>query len=66
MVLALLFFLNLFFAHELCRLVSGAHDFKVKLWDISRGDCLKTYTGHTKEVYSVAFSNDGQTLASCS
>jgi WD40 repeat protein len=38
----------------------------VKLWDISTGRCVRTFIGHTREVYSVAFSPDGQTLISSS
>ncbi len=29
-----------------------------------RLNCVRTFIGHTREVYSVAFSLDGQTLAS--
>ncbi|MBW4546458.1 MAG: NACHT domain-containing protein [Symplocastrum torsivum CPER-KK1] len=38
----------------------------VKLWDVSTGSCLKTFTGHTNEVAWVAFSPDGQIVASAS
>jgi WD40 repeat protein len=36
----------------------------VKLWDINTDQCLKTLRGHTDGVSSVAWSRDGQTLAS--
>ncbi len=39
-------------------------DFTVLLWDVETGTQKKTLTGHTSEVHSVAFSPDGQTLAS--
>ncbi len=36
----------------------------IVLWDVSTGQQLATLTGHTGEVYSVAFSSDGGVLAS--
>jgi len=30
----------------------------VKLWDLRKGICLRTFNGHTKEVTSVCFSSD--------
>jgi len=44
-------------------LASGSND-GIKLWDVSTGQCLKTLQEHTSGVQSVAFSPDGQTLAS--
>jgi WD40 repeat protein len=38
----------------------------VKVWELSTGRCVRTFTGHTREVYSVVFSPDGQTLVSSS
>jgi WD40 repeat protein len=34
------------------------------LWDVNTGNCIKTLTGHTNWVWSVAFSPDGKTLVS--
>jgi WD40 repeat protein len=36
------------------------------LWDVNTGNCIKTLTGHTNWVWSVAFSPDGKTLVSSS
>ena len=38
----------------------------IKLWDVKQGKCLKTLQGHASQIWSVAFSPDGQTLASSS
>ncbi|MFB2970819.1 protein kinase [Aerosakkonema sp. BLCC-F183] len=39
-------------------------DNTIKIWDISSGQLKTTLTRHSNPVYSVAFSPDGQTLAS--
>ena len=36
----------------------------MKLWDFRTGECLKTFSGHEQGVMSVAFSNNGRTIAS--
>jgi WD40 repeat protein len=38
----------------------------VKVWDATTGQESLTLKGHTRPVYSVAFSPDGQRLASAS
>jgi WD40 repeat protein/predicted transcriptional regulator len=44
-------------------LASGSYDQTVKLWDTNTGECLKTLQGLGGAVWSVAFSPDGQILA---
>jgi WD40 repeat protein/transcriptional regulator with XRE-family HTH domain len=63
-----IFFLSIFFvtfSPSSKTLASSSFDC-VKLWDVSTGSCLKTFTGHTNEVSWVAFSPDGQIVASAS
>ncbi|MDV3000180.1 MAG: hypothetical protein N5P05_001786 [Chroococcopsis gigantea SAG 12.99] len=44
--------------------VSGSEDRSIKLWDISGGKVVKTFTGHTHNVTSVVFTADGGGLIS--
>jgi predicted deacylase len=46
-------------------IVSGSEDMTVHLWSLADGQS-QTLTGHTDEVYAVAFSPDGLKLASAS
>ena len=39
-------------------------DHTIKLWTVKTGECLSTLNGHHNSVWLVAFSPDGQTLAS--
>jgi COMPASS component SWD3 len=47
-------------------LASGADDYKVRLWQVKDGELLRELEGHTKGVTDVAFSPDGQYIASAS
>ena len=42
------------------------NDFSIRLWDTNTGELLKTLTGHTELVSSVAFHSDGNTIVSSS
>ncbi|HUS59118.1 MAG TPA: hypothetical protein VM141_10740, partial [Planctomycetota bacterium] len=40
-------------------MLTGSYDDTAKLWDAATGACIRTFTGHTSDVWSVAFSPDG-------
>jgi WD40 repeat protein len=49
---------------ELCLtgpLLTG-EDLTVKLWDLGSGNCVKTMTGHTGLIHSIAFSAESSVL----
>jgi len=39
-------------------------DDKIQLWDVRSGQVVRTLEGHTRDVYSLALSANGRTLAS--
>lgn len=45
-------------------LASAGEDRRILLWDLSAGNMVKEFRGHTDTVYSLAFSTDGTLLAS--
>lgn len=45
-------------------LASGSHDQTIKLWDVTTGRVLRTFSRHTLPVLSIAFSPDSKILAS--
>ena len=40
-------------------ILSGSHDKTIALWDIERGQVIKTLQGHTRSVTSICMSSDG-------
>ncbi|MCJ8280066.1 MAG: NB-ARC domain-containing protein, partial [Rivularia sp. ALOHA_DT_140] len=44
-------------------LASCSFDGTIKLWDIGSGRCLKTFYGHTKEVYCISYNLKSNLLA---
>ena len=44
-------------------LASGCSEL-IRLWDISNGQCIRTLKGHIGRIWSVAFSSDGNIIAS--
>lgn len=52
------------FSPDASRLVSGATDQMLKLWDVKRGDELATFYGHTDYLSYEQFAEDGNTLYS--
>jgi WD40 repeat protein len=48
------------------RIVSGARDRFIRLWDVASGEEVARLPGHASWVFCLAFSPDGTTLASSS
>jgi WD40 repeat protein len=46
------------------QLASAGEDSLIKIWDIHTGKIVKAIAGHQKQIWSIAFSADGQMLAS--
>lgn len=47
-------------------IVSASRDCTIKVWDVTNGWCVKTFSGHGQWVRCVVPSDDGKLLASCS
>ncbi|KAG9313381.1 WD40-repeat-containing domain protein [Chiua virens] len=47
-------------------LVAGSEDKYIRVWNAETGDFLRTLSGHTGEVYALAFTPDSQSLFSAS
>jgi WD40 repeat protein len=47
-------------------IATSNYDATVQLWDLSSGECIGTFVGHSKWINSINFSPDGRYLASCS
>jgi len=54
------------FSPDGTRMVTGANDKTVKVWDIATGQELITLSGHTGPVYKVTFSEDGTRILAAS
>lgn len=46
------------------KIVSGARDKTIKIWDVDSGERIATLVGHGKQVNSVSFSPDGKKIVS--
>jgi WD40 repeat protein len=57
--------LNIAFSPDGKRLATGGEEYTVKIWDVETTQELRTFRGHSGDVYAVAFSpGDGQWIAS--
>ncbi len=55
------------FSPDRTAFVSAGRDFwdvEIKIWNLETGSELTTFTGHTQDITTLAFSHDGKTLAS--
>jgi WD40 repeat protein len=46
------------------RWLATADDSLIRLWGVTSGDLIRTFSGHSGEVWAIAFSPDGSQLAS--
>src|ERR1700761_9602421 len=56
--------LSIAFSPDGKRLVSGAYDSSVWIWDVEIGQLQRKLQGHTSLVHAVAFSSDGKRVVS--
>jgi uncharacterized caspase-like protein/uncharacterized protein with WD repeat len=56
--------MSIAFSHDGKHLASGGADRLIRIWDVAAGQVLETFDGHRSEVAALAFSPDGQQLAS--
>ncbi|MCA8986057.1 MAG: protein kinase [Planctomycetaceae bacterium] len=46
------------------KFVTGSRDQLLKIWDLKSGETITTLHGHTRQIFSIAVSPDGRTIAS--
>lgn len=51
---------DLALSNENCYAVSSSWDKTLRLWDLRAGKTSRKFYGHTKEVFTVAFSPDNR------
>lgn len=51
-------------SHARCRFTDDGPDYCVQLWDVDAGTEIRRFYAHYNPIYSVAFSHDGNRLAS--
>lgn len=55
---------NVLFSPD-CRFIAAAHrDHSITLWDVSSGNFISAFKGHTDQVFTLAFTPDARILAS--